>query len=106
MIKTWHFRGFALYLTLGIPLAASCAREANTLDGADDTGGSSTGTAGKASPTAGTLGKPGPSAFGGTASTGGVAEHARVFSGGNRFQSCYVKRVVVAPHLVSQPFCS
>ena len=72
MIKTWHFRGFALYLTLGIPLAASCAREANTLDGAG-TGGSSTGTAGKASPTAGTLGKPGPSAFGGTASTGGVA---------------------------------
>src|SRR4051794_29225298 len=72
MIKNWNFRGFALYLTLGIPLAASCAREANTLDGSE-TGGSSNGSAGKTSPTAGTLGKAGTSAFGGSASTGGVA---------------------------------
>jgi endoglucanase len=77
MTKTWQFRAFALYLTLGIPLAASCAREANTLEGDDtsgDEGGSSNGTAGKSGlPTAGTLGKAGTTsnAFGGSATTGG-----------------------------------
>lgn len=83
MIKTWQLRGFALYLTLGVPLAASCAREANTLEGDDTSGGSS--AAGKNSPTtAGTLGKAGTSAsaFGGTASTAGKAGTAGEATGG------------------------
>jgi len=76
MTKTWQLRAFVLYLALGTPLAASCAREANTLEG-DDTGDNEggTSTAGKTSAsTAGTLGKAGTTgsnAFGGTASTAG-----------------------------------
>jgi len=77
MTKTWQLRAFCLYLTLGVPLAASCAKEANTLEGDDtsDTAGSSS-MSGKASTsTAGTLAKAGTTsnAFGGTATTGGTA---------------------------------
>jgi len=74
MTKTRQLRAFALYLTLGAPLAASCAKEANTVDGDgsnNDAGSSS--TSGKGS--AGTLGKAGTTssnAFGGTATKGGT----------------------------------
>jgi hypothetical protein len=74
MIKTWQFRGFALYLTLGIPLAASCAKEANTLDGDASSAGTSTSGKGSVTSTAGTFGKAGTTGsnpFGGTATTGG-----------------------------------
>ena len=74
MTKTWQFRAFSLYLTLGIPLAASCAKEANTLEGegGTDQGGSGTGKAGSGNNQAGTLAKAGTSnAFGGTTSTAG-----------------------------------
>lgn len=78
MNKTRPLRAFALYLTLGMPLAASCAKEANTLDGSD------TGLAGSSSgkgslPSAGTIGKAGTSGsnpFGGTATKGGTANSA------------------------------
>lgn len=80
MTKTWQLRAFAVYLTLGLPLAASCAKEANTLEGegAGDTAGS-TSTSGKGSTnTAGTLAKAGTTsgAFGGTATTGGKSGSA------------------------------
>jgi hypothetical protein len=76
MTKTWQFRAFSLYLTLGIPLAASCAKEANTLEGegGTDQGGSGTGKAGTGNNQAGTLAKAGTTgnnAFGGTTSTAG-----------------------------------
>jgi Cellulose binding domain len=75
MTKTWQLRAFSLYLTLGMPLAASCAKEANTLEG-DDTGdvAGGTSTSGKGSiGTAGTLSKAGTTsnAFGGSATSGG-----------------------------------
>lgn len=75
MIKLWQFRALAVYLTLGVPLAASCAREANTLEpdeegnGATSSqGGSSTNKAGTSS--SGKSGSP-SSAFGGTTTAGG-----------------------------------
>lgn len=80
MTKIWQLRVLTTYLTLGVPLAVSCAREANTLEGDDDTtssagtktSGGSTGNAG-ASSTAGATSKAGAtSAFGGTASMGGT----------------------------------
>jgi hypothetical protein len=75
MTKTWQFRAFSLYLTLGIPLAASCAKEANTLEGegGTDQGGSGPGKAGSGNNQAGTLAKAGTTgnAFGGTTSTAG-----------------------------------
>ncbi|HEX2872592.1 MAG TPA: cellulose binding domain-containing protein [Polyangiaceae bacterium] len=75
MTKTWQFRVFSLYLTLGIPLAASCAKEANTLEeGETQQGGSgNTGKAGSGNSQAGTLAKAGTTgnAFGGTTSTAG-----------------------------------
>ena len=77
MIKTWQFRAFSLYLTLGIPLAASCAKEANTLEG-DETEQGGSGNTSKAGTTgnsqAGTLAKAGTTgnnAFGGSTSTAG-----------------------------------
>lgn len=73
MNKTWQLRVCAVYLTLGLPLAASCAREANTLEGdapGDSVGGSSnagaTAKAGSGSGKAGTTG-----AFGGTTGKAG-----------------------------------
>ncbi len=80
MTKIWQLRVLTVYLTLGLPLAASCAREANTLEGDDDdttaVGGTkaSGGTTSKSGATgsAGTTSKAGASsAFGGTSSTGG-----------------------------------
>jgi len=75
MTKTWQFRAFSLYLTLGIPLAASCAREANTLEDETAQGGSGdTSKAGSANNSAGSISKAGTTgtmAFGGTATTGG-----------------------------------
>ena len=74
MTKTWLFRGFALYLTLGIPVAASCAREANTLEGDDDDTTADGGTTAKAGTTskAGTTNKAGTTgAFGGTTGMSG-----------------------------------
>ena len=77
MTKTWQFRAFSLYLTLGIPLAASCAKEANTLedDGTEQGGSGNTSKAGSGNNNqAGTLAKAGTtgsSAFGGTTSTAG-----------------------------------
>lgn len=75
MTKTWQLRVFSLYLTLGMPLAASCAKEANMLEDEDtsDTAGSSTSGKGGGTSTAGSLAKAGTtsSAFGGTATTGG-----------------------------------
>lgn len=73
MNKTWQFRVCALYLTVGLPLAASCAREANTLEdersgsgGSSHTAAGSSAKAGTGSATAGAS-----SAFGGTSSTAG-----------------------------------
>jgi hypothetical protein len=78
MTKTRQLRAFALYLTLGMPLAASCAKEANTLD--TNGAGAASSTSGKGSlPTAGTLGKAGTTSanpFGGTATTGGTTSSA------------------------------
>jgi endoglucanase len=81
MTKIWQLRVLTTYLTLGVPLAVSCAREANTLEGDDDDTSSTAGTktsgggASKAgaSNTAGATSKAGASsAFGGTASMGGT----------------------------------
>jgi hypothetical protein len=90
MNKTWQLRVCALYLTLAIPLAASCAREANTLEGKPDDGdkgvsgsvsdagsnaqaGTGSGKAGATGAFGGTMGK-GGSATGGTpAAEGGEA---------------------------------
>jgi cellulose 1,4-beta-cellobiosidase len=83
MTKTWPFRAFFLYLTLGTPLAASCARESSTLG--DGSGGGITGTGGKTGlPTAGTFSKSGTtsSAFGGTTSTAGKPGTGGVAGGG------------------------
>lgn len=75
MTKTWQLRAFSLYLTLGVPLAASCAKEANTLEGDDSTGASAgNSSSGKANVgMAGSLAKAGTTgnAFGGTTTTGG-----------------------------------
>lgn len=75
MNKTWQLRAFVMYLGVLAPLAASCAKEANTLedldDDDDDTGGSS--SAGSSSK-AGTTGKAGTTsgAFGGTGGKSGT----------------------------------
>lgn len=77
MTKTRQLRALLTYLSLGIPLAASCAREANTLEGDDATSsGGGTKSKGGTTSTAGTTGttKGGTgSAFGGTSSTAGAA---------------------------------
>jgi hypothetical protein len=73
MTKTWQLRALGLYLTLGIPLAASCAREANTLEGDDDDTSMDGGTTAKAGSTntAGTTAKAGTTgAFGGSGGSG------------------------------------
>ncbi len=75
MNKTWQLRVCALYLTVGLPLAASCAREANTLEdgepsgsaGKASAGAGSSSKAGSGSGTAGTTG-----AFGGTSGKAGA----------------------------------
>src|SRR5688572_4192070 len=76
MNKTWQLRVCALYLAVGLPLAASCAREANTLDDEEPSGsgGSShtvAGNSAKAGTGSGNAGS--SSAFGGTSSTAGKA---------------------------------
>lgn len=76
MTKTWQLRAFSLYLTLGMPLAASCAKEANTLEGDENTGataGSNSISGMSGMSTAGSLAKAGTTgnAFGGTTTTGG-----------------------------------
>jgi mannan endo-1,4-beta-mannosidase len=75
MTKTWQLRALGLYLTLGIPLAASCAREENTLEDLpnDTSDGAKGGTSsGGSSSKAGTTAKAGTQsgAFGGTSSAG------------------------------------
>ncbi len=76
MTKIWQLRVLTTYLTLGLPLAASCAREANTLEGDDDDTSSSAGTktSGGGTSKAGATSKAGSTsnAFGGTASMGGT----------------------------------
>lgn len=83
MNRTWSLRPLAVYLLLGIPLAASCAREENTADdmgaapgSAGKAAGGSKSTAGSSGlPTAGSLGSGtagSSNAFGGTASNGGA----------------------------------
>jgi Cellulose binding domain len=70
MTKTWQLRALCVYLTLGLPLAASCAKEANTLE-PDDTGSGATSSGGSTSK-AGTTSKAGStSAFGGTSGKAG-----------------------------------
>jgi hypothetical protein len=72
MNKTWQFRVCALYLTVGLPLAASCAREANTLEDEISGSGGSSHTVAGSSTKAGTGSTAGSSsAFGGTSSTAG-----------------------------------
>ena len=77
MTKTWQLRVLTMYLTLGVPLAVSCAREANTLEGDDDdTTSSAAGTkasGGGTTSKAGATSKAGStsSAFGGTSAMGG-----------------------------------
>jgi hypothetical protein len=67
MNKTWQLRAWAFYLCLGAPIATSCAKEANTLEGGDDGPGGSSSTAGTAGK-GGSGNKAGSSAsFGGTA---------------------------------------
>jgi hypothetical protein len=80
MNKTWQLRALAAYLAVGAPLAASCAREANTLEEEPEgSGGSSSGATSKAGNTA----KTGTSnAFGGTASKGGSGGKTTMTEGG------------------------
>jgi Cellulose binding domain len=81
MTKTWQRRALCVYLTLGLPLAASCAKEENTLEGDDTATGATTSSGGNTSNagstgSTGSTGKAGSgttSAFGGTNSTGGSA---------------------------------
>jgi hypothetical protein len=84
MNKTWQLRVCAVYLTLGLPLAASCAREANTLegDGPSDSGGSSSnaGTTAKAGSGSGKAGTTG--AFGGTTGKAGSSMGGNSSDGG------------------------
>jgi hypothetical protein len=93
MKKTWQLRACAVYMTLGASVAASCAREANTLDddGAGNTGGSTTkagsssSTAGNKSAFGGTSAKAGAGSGGkgGTTSQGGVTSAAGTAGGGS-----------------------
>jgi hypothetical protein len=74
MNKTWQLRVCALYLTVGLPLAASCAREANTLDEEEPSGssGSTSSEAGTSSKAGSGSGKAGTTgAFGGTSGKAG-----------------------------------
>jgi len=85
MTKTWQLRGLCACLTLGLPLAASCAKEANTLEGDDAATGASTSTGGSSSK-AGTTGKAGSgttSAFGGTNATGGSGTAGKTGTAGS-----------------------
>jgi len=67
MTKHRPLRSLVLYLALGLPVAASCAKEENSFDG-DESGGS--GGSGARAGSSSTAGTP-SSAFGGTASSGG-----------------------------------
>lgn len=83
MTKTWQLRALSLYLTLGLPLAASCAREANTLEG-DDTGSGATSASGGSTSKAGANSKAGTTnAFGGTASTAGSGSGGKAGTAGS-----------------------
>ena len=85
MTKTWQLRGLCAYLTLGLPLAASCAKEANTLEGDDAASGATTSSGGNTSK-AGTTGKAGSgttSAFGGTNGTGGSGTAGKTGTAGS-----------------------
>jgi len=76
MNKTWQLRVCALYLTVGLPLAASCAREANTLEEEEPSGsaGSTSSEAGTSSKAGSGSGKAGTTgAFGGTSGKAGSA---------------------------------
>jgi hypothetical protein len=70
MNKTWQLRVCAVYLTLGACLAASCAREANTLDD-DGPGGSSAEAGSKAKAGSGSSMAGTTNAFGGTSGKAG-----------------------------------
>jgi hypothetical protein len=67
MINTWHWRALAVYLGALSPLAASCAREANSLEDDDAAGGGASSKAGATSK-AGASSKAGATTnpFGGT----------------------------------------
>lgn len=75
MNKTWQLRVCALYLTMGLPLAASCAREANTLEDEEPSGsaaGSTSSASGSSSKAGSGAGKAGTTgAFGGTSGKAG-----------------------------------
>lgn len=84
MNKTWQLRVLALHLTLGMPLAASCAREANEIDASP--GGATAGSAAKGGSgggqSVGTAGKGGMSgAFGGTSAKAGSGGEAMADAG-------------------------
>lgn len=72
MNKTWQLRLLATYLAVGAPLAASCAKEANTLEDLPDDGSGGKTSAGSANK-AGSGNKAGSSsAFGGTGGKAGM----------------------------------
>jgi hypothetical protein len=72
MKKSWQLRALALHLSLGIPLAASCAREENTLEDSPPDGNEGATTSTGGSSKAGSSSKAGTQngAFGGSAGTG------------------------------------
>ncbi len=77
MNKTWQLRLLAIYLAAGAPLAASCAREANTLeDDPSGTGGKSTASAGNAGKSGGTSKSGSANVFGGTGNMAAAGESA------------------------------
>lgn len=83
MNKTWQLRVCAMYLTVGIPLAASCAREANTLDedSMNNGGSSQAGSTAKAGTGSGKAGNTG--AFGGTSGKAGSSAGGNAGKGGD-----------------------
>jgi len=83
MTKTWQLRALCVYLTLGLPFAASCAKEANTLEG-DDSGGGAPTASGGSSSKAGAASKAGnTNAFGGTASSAGTSSGGKPGTAGS-----------------------
>jgi hypothetical protein len=81
MNKSWQLRVLSVYLALGAPLGASCAKEANTLEPADEGNGGSS-MAGTTSAKSGSTGKGGATgAFGGTNAKSGSAGMAMADGG-------------------------
>ena len=82
MTKTWQLRAFAVYLTLGLPLAASCAKEANTLEGDDSASGAAPASSGSGSKVGSGNTAGSTSAFGGTSSKGGASSGGKAGAAG------------------------